>query len=284
MGWRGLTISFPAELQEPITATLYAHGCQGISEDDGHLTAYFLEDVSTQEVMAALSCFDGTTTEWQSIAEQDWQAGWKEGVGPFRVAGFLICPPWKSCTPVAGESLIILDPGAAFGAGEHETTRMMLTMLREWAGSHDGLGGRRLLDLGTGTGILSIAAHVLGIGDVTSVDVEQRAVDTARSNLALNGLSEKVALIHGGMADAGTGYDVILANIFLEVLIGAMPDAASALKPGGTLIISGLLKGQEDELIKAAKAAGFELHGVCEDGRWVGASFNSNAPSVPLLR
>jgi ribosomal protein L11 methyltransferase len=275
--WRELTISFPIESKEPITAVLYAHGCEGMSEEDGRIMAYFPEDVATDEVMDALTGFGNITTAWSGIAEQDWQAGWKEGVGPFRVAGLLICPPWKTCTPEAGETLITIDPGAAFGAGEHETTRMMLNMLREWADAQEGLSGKRLLDLGTGTGILSIAAHVLGVGDVTAADVEQRAVDTARVNLALNGLSDKVRLIHGGMSDAGTGYDVILANIFLEVLIEVMPEAARALKPGGTLILSGLLKGQEDEVIASARAAGLELYGVREDGRWVGALFTGGS-------
>jgi ribosomal protein L11 methyltransferase len=269
--WQEFVVAFPADIKEPLTAILFDLGCEGINEEDGMLTAYFPVQVSPEAVREALSAFEGVSSQNRLIEEQDWYAPWKEGFGPFRAAGLVICPPWKECALEQGERLLILDPGQAFGAGDHETTRTVLRMLRAWAESVPDLSGKRFLDLGTGTGILTVAAHIFGFRDITAVDVEERALDTAVRNFELNGIAGDVRLIHGGMENAGTGYDLIAANIFMEALIVIMPHAKSALVEGGTLIVSGLIKGQEQEVFKAAGDAGMEVVETAVLGKWVSA-------------
>ncbi len=234
-----LKISLPDNLREPVTAVLYDTGCEGIEEKDDALIAYFPDSVSLAEIKDALSGFDGLSFSNEAVEEKDWQAAWKERFECVRAAGFLICPPWKVQGPMPGEKLLLLDPGNAFGAGDHVTTLMVLKLLKKWADRQENLKenlmDKSLLDLGTGTGILAIGACLMGVGDVTAVDTDASSVEAAENNFALNGLSGKVRIIHGDIKAAGAGYDVVLANIFLEPLLELMHLISAVLKPGGTL-------------------------------------------------
>ncbi len=269
--WHEFKITCPDELKEALTGALFELGCTGTTEDGNTLTAYFPAGADKDAVAATLANFAGVSFTVTTVAEQDWYAGWKETIGPYREAGFLICPPWKQddCIPAPGERLILLDPGQAFGTGEHESTVNVLEMLGEWLDEHGDVSGKRLLDLGTGTGILSIAAYLHGVKDITAVDTEPKAVETAARNYALNGMTGKLRLLPGSIEEAGRGYDIILANIFQEVLLELMPDISSALNPGGVVILSGLLAGQDGRVIRAADIYGLGLIEKRARGDWV---------------
>jgi len=267
--WHEIKIKLPDEQKEPVSAVLFEYGCIGLTEEPGSLSAYFPEDADVGVVIGALNSFSGIIADANLILERDWQAEWKERFGPVRAAGLLICPPWKRCEPDTGEKLVLLDPGNAFGAGDHVTTLMVLGMLKDWCDGQEGLPDRKFLDLGTGTGILAIAARTFGVGDITAVDVDNSAVESAARNFALNGIVGKVKLMPGGIKEAGRGYDLIAANIFLEPLIEAMPLMAGALKPGGCAIVSGLLEGQEGMVFGAAGQAGLSLEKKATESGWV---------------
>jgi ribosomal protein L11 methyltransferase len=269
-----LKITLPDNLREPVTAVLYDKGCEGIEEKDDALIAYFPESADAAEIKDALSGFDGLSFSSEDVEEKDWQAEWKERFECVRAAGFLICPPWKApslpsplvgeggteCRERAGDKLLLLDPGNAFGAGDHVTTLTVLKLLKKWADRqvnlNENLKKKSLLDLGTGTGILAIGACLMGVGDVTAVDTDASSVEAAENNLALNGLAGKARIIHGDIRAAGAGYDIVLANIFLEPLLELMHSISAVLKPGGTLIISGLLEGQEEAVLQEADREG----------------------------
>ncbi|MBI5190126.1 MAG: 50S ribosomal protein L11 methyltransferase [Nitrospirae bacterium] len=272
MKWREFTVWFPEGFRESITGMLFDAGCIGTQDEDGLVRAYFDESVPVQGVVDSLSGIQGVTFEVSDMDDQDWYASWKEQFGPMRASGLLICPPWNVVDPAPGEKLLMLDPGQAFGAGDHVTTMMVLGMLHDWAQGRDGLAEARLLDLGTGTGILAIAAHMYGVGDVTAVDNVVPAIETAGRNLSLNGLVGSIKMLPGSIGEAGKGYDIILANIFQEVLLDLMPDMVAALKPGGVVIVSGLLEGQEDAVFAAAEKAGLRLASKKSDCGWVSAS------------
>ncbi len=271
--WNVLRVTLPEELKEPVEAVLYENGCIGITDEAGILTAYFPSDANTGTIIDALSVFDGVRAEAGVIEEQDWYASWKEQFVPFVAEGLVICPPWREYETKSGEKLLILDPGQAFGTGDHVTTRTMLRMLRSWIAGQANVSGKRLLDLGTGTGVLTIAAYLYGLRDITAVDIEHQAVETAARNFELNGLKDKIRLLEGRVDKAGTGYDIILANIFLEALLGVMPAMASALNPGGCLAVSGLLSGQEGAVMDAAKSLGLEQVEMAEETGWVSLRF-----------
>ena len=269
--WHEFKIVLPEAMKEPVTAVLFGLGCQGTSDGDGSIDAFFGSDVLVGDVEAALSGLDGVTFTHTVVEEQDWYAGWKQGFRPLHACGLLICPPWLEDKPAPGERLVVLDPGQAFGTGDHVTTMTVLTMLKEWAEAQGDVSGARLLDLGTGTGILSIAAFLFGVRDITAVDNERQAVETATRNFSLNGLTDKIKLLSGSITAAGGGYDIILANIFQEALLDVMPGAATALRAGGSIIVSGLLAGQEGAVIDAAGRVGLSLVEVRPGGGWVSA-------------
>jgi ribosomal protein L11 methyltransferase len=255
-----LKISLPDSLREPVTAVLYDKGCEGIEEKDDALIAYFPESADAAEIKDALSEFDGLSFSSEAVEEKDWQAAWKERFECVRAAGFLICPPWKVQEPMPGEELLLLDPGNAFGAGDHVTTLTVLKLLKKWADRREtlkeSLKDKSLLDLGTGTGILAIGACLMGVGYVTAVDTDASSVEAAENNFALNGLTGKARIMHGDIRAAGAGYDIVVANIFLEPLLELMHSISTVLKPGGTLIISGLLEGQEKAVLREADREG----------------------------
>jgi ribosomal protein L11 methyltransferase len=302
-----LKISLPDNLREPVTAVLYDMDCEGIEEKDDALIAYFPESANSAEIKDALSGFEGLSFSSEAVEEKDWQAAWKERFECVRAAGFLICPPWKvpslpsplvgeggtECRVRAGvgagllpgEKLLLLDPGNAFGAGDHVTTLTVLKLLKKWVDRQENLKEnlkkKSLLDLGTGTGILAIGACLIGVGNVTAVDTDASSVEAAENNFALNGLTGKARIIHGDIKDAGTGYDIVLANIFLEPLLELMHSISAVLKPGGTLIISGLLEGQEKAVLHEADRGGLLIvESIIENG-WFSATLTPTAGHVP---
>lgn len=275
--WREYIIRHPEGLADALSGVLFGLGCEGITEEEGAVRAYFPEDADTSAIDEAISAFEGVESSHRVVEDQDWYAGWKEGIGPFSVHGLYICPPWKAedCHPGPGEKLVMMDPGEAFGTGDHESTVMVIGLLKGWAETQDGIEGKRILDLGTGTGILSIAAYLYGVKDITAVDVEQKAVETAGRNFALNGMVGKVRMMPGSINEAGRGYDLILANIFQEVLLELMPGISSALNPGGKVVVSGLLIGQEEKVLDAVARSGMKLDRTKTSNGWVSLTLSA---------
>ena len=267
--WTEIKIHLLEELKEPVTAVLYSHDCQGITEEPGLLTAYFSEGADAARIKEAVEGFEGVKAETNRIEEQDWYASWKQTFRPVHAAGLTICPPWSKCGPDKGERLLIIDPGQAFGTGDHITTATVLTLLIEWAKGQPELSKKRLLDLGTGSGILSIAAVFFGLKDIVAVDNEVKAIETAKENFRLNGVEGLIDLRLGNIGMAGKGYDFIAANIFRDVLMEVMPLAAQALNPGGLMAASGMMEGQEVDVIKKAEECGLETLRIIPGAGWV---------------
>lgn len=273
--WHEFKIKLHEEMKEPVVAALYELGCQGITEVDGELSAYFQSDVNPERVTASLSAFYGVESGYEAVPEQDWYASWKENFKPFHAEGIMICPPWEDCNAGPDEKKMILDPGQAFGTGDHVTTSTVLGMLRSWAETPQDIPAKRFLDLGTGTGVLSIAAALYGVVDITAVDVEDDAIHTAARNISLNNMSERISLIHGSIKEAGRGYDFIAANIFQEVLLDLISDIAAALNKNGKVAVSGLLSGQDEKVIQAARSSGLEVEEVVPGSGWVSILFRN---------
>ena len=273
-----LRINLPEDLREQVLALLYDGGCEGVEEFDqsllakdyeqldGSMLAYFPDGADISALEATLAGIPGLTSERETYEVKDWQAAWKESFGCVRASGLLICPPWKEAKPAADETLVLLDPGNAFGAGDHVTTVMVIEAIREFAAGHG--AGKRFLDLGTGTGILALAAALYGFGEIVAVDIEPPAADAARKNFALNGMEGRAKILAGTIADAGQGYDLIAANIHLDPLVSAMPEIAAALNPGGQLIASGILDPQAGELFVAAGKVGLIYAGGDAKNGW----------------
>lgn len=228
----------------------------------------------------------------RTMAEEDWANAWKQHYQVLRVGRrTVIVPSWLEHTAAPGELVLQLDPGMAFGTGLHPTTQLCLALLEEYV-----FPGRRVLDLGTGSGILAIAAAKLGAGPVLALDNDPLAVAVAYENVACNGVADQVAVAEGSLglgqamghwlsgdfaeeqvdrhaAKAEIGaepqFDLIVANLIAKVLILLAEDLAAALAPGGFLISSGIIIDREDAVALALAAAGLTQLERRREGEWV---------------
>lgn len=235
---------------------------------------FYLEDNETGfaklgELRIALSNFKHSHTEYGTLlmtmenrANEDWENNWKQFYKPMEIGNrLLVIPSWEE--PKDTERVkLILNPGLTFGTGSHATTRLCLTALESRI--H---GGEKVLDLGCGSGILSIAALKLGADTAYACDIDDKVLDTTKENATLN----EIDLTHYtvGIGDIltdqtlqkqiGTGYDVVLANIVSDVIIGLAPAVRSLLKEDGVFICSGIIDDRADEVAGALRAAGLTI-------------------------
>lgn len=198
------------------------------------------------------------------IEEEDWGKSWKEHFKPFAIVpGLVIAPTWEEYRPAKGEKVITMDPGMAFGTGHHATTSLSLDFIRETLSEH---GGVRLLDVGTGTGILGMAAVLYGAEEVLGIDNDPEAVSAAEENVRRNSLQDHMQISLTPLSSLDEPYEIVVANIVHDVLISMSDDLVRLTTDGGTLILSGLLTGEQvANIINVFTAKGCHLSG--KDGR-----------------
>lgn len=202
------------------------------------------------------------------VEEEDWATAWKAYFKPLRVGrGLVVRPAWEAYDPEPGDVVLDLDPGMAFGTGAHATTRLCLAALERKLQR-----GRAVLDLGTGSGILAIAAAKLGAEAVLALDTDPIAVTAAQRNVALNGLSDKITLAQGSLDHPAVERfgpaDLIVANITAASLLDLAPGIVAALRPGGVLILSGVLAERQGEVSARFGALGCSLEDAEQDEDW----------------
>ncbi len=196
------------------------------------------------------------------LHDRDWHAAWRESLRPMRIGPRLwICPSWLE--PPEPEAVnLVLDPGMAFGTGSHETTALCLEWLQEWPG----LPGASVIDYGCGSGILAIAALLLGAGEARAVDIDRTALAVTRDNARANAVAER--LITGGVDLELEPAHLLMANILAGPLMELAPRFAPLVRPGGHLLLSGLLTGQAAEVASHYREA-FEMEPPVARGEWV---------------
>jgi len=199
------------------------------------------------------------------LPEEDWQSGWKQYYKPIHVGRLVVVPMWEDYTATQGETVMKIDPGMAFGTGAHETTRLCLKALTQVD-----LAGKSLLDVGCGSGILSIGGVLLGAKDAFGCDIDQLAVEVAKRNAALNGLMERTAYAAGDLLSVVHGqYPIVVANIVADVILTLLKDLHRVLLPGGLFVASGIIDTRKDELLDGIRAAGLTVLSVEEERGWV---------------
>ena len=203
------------------------------------------------------------TIETEGVEQDDWQNGWRKYYHPMEIGTRLaIVPSWQEYD--TNRVKLILDPGLAFGTGGHETTSLCLETLDEKI-----TGGERVLDIGTGSGILAIAALKLGAASAEGVDIDPVAVRTAGENAALNGVADKLTVLVGDLSDKASGqYDVVVANIVANAIISLSPAVPALMKPHGYFIASGIIDTRKDEVVAALNAAGLKVQAIREKRGW----------------
>lgn len=210
--------------------------------------------------------------EIKSVKEEDWANNWKQYFKPLKVGEkLLVKPSWEEYDGSDSRTILEIDPASSFGTGQHNTTKLCLELLEKAV-----KGGERILDLGCGSGILSIGGILLGANEATAVDIEENAVATALENAVKNNISmEKYHAYCGDIISntdlrekIGSGYDIITANIVADVLIAMSTLFRSFLKPESILIISGIITERKSEVVDAVVEAGFEVIEEAEGDGW----------------
>ncbi len=207
--------------------------------------------------------------ELVGVNEEDWANSWKQYYKPLKIGErIVICPAWERYEPAEGELVIRMDPGMAFGTGTHETTRLVIRLLEKYTQA-----GCRMLDVGTGTGILAICAARLGAETCRAYDIDPTAVRVARENIKDSGLANvtcdqsdllKQVSLEGGQ------YDLICANIVADIIIRMTPDVGQYLKDDGVLLASGIIAERCDDVIACFEQHGFEIVECLTDNGWCG--------------
>lgn len=295
--WHALELEIAKAAEQAVTPQLWNAGTTGIevSEDTPDrlsLRAYFdtapdAEKLRT-EIERALGFMGLPVTALQkfealTVADQDWLAEWKKGYEPMEIgARLLVTPSWKRAQVDATERLLIqIDPGMAFGTGTHETTRGCLELLEKYwppkANAPALPALPTLLDVGTGTGILAIAALKLcPAATVIGFDVDPEAITVAEENAAINGVSEVLTLEVNKLSSyRGQEFDVVLANLTADVITDLAPNFTHVIKGQGTLIVSGILREQGDDVLSLLARCSFDLLESKPDGEWVSFALRS---------
>ena len=297
--WQELTITVSREAEEAVSNILIDLGSQGVAIDDSAdylgeagpfgevlpqveqlntvgITAYYPEtanlEMIRQEVkerLAQLRDFGleigKTQLTTQQLAEEDWADNWKKYFEPARITYDLtIVPSWTDYEAGPSEKVIKLDPGMAFGTGTHPTTKMSLFALEQVLRN-----GEIVLDVGTGSGVLSIASSLLGAKEIFAYDLDDVAVRVAQENIALNAGTENIHVAAGDLLKGvDIEADVIVANILADILVNLTDDAYRLLKDEGYLIMSGIISEKWNLVRESAEAAGFFLETHMIQGEW----------------
>ncbi len=209
------------------------------------------------------------TLETIPLDEEDWANNWKQYYKPVKIGERLvIVPEWEEYAAAPEEVTVTMDPGMAFGTGTHETTRLCATLLEAHMET-----GSRVLDIGTGSGILAICASELGAASVDAFDIDPMAVRVAQENVARNGCNNVRVAQSDLLAAVTDCYDLAVANITADILIRMAPDAARVVRPGGLLAVSGVIDDQTERVKAAMRDGGFECREEMHDRDWAGLLF-----------
>ncbi|ACV63959.1 ribosomal protein L11 methyltransferase [Desulfofarcimen acetoxidans DSM 771] len=222
-----------------------------------------------RQALADLPLREKPELSTRELPETDWATAWQAYYKPVEVGRKLVVKPSWEDYQGSGERLIIeLDPGMAFGSGTHATTVMCMELLEEYLRPGD-----RVIDVGTGSGILAVTAAKLGAGSVRAVDNDPVAVRVALENAELNGVTDKVEVLESDLlamlAQGAAPADLLAANIIADVIIKLAADAARFLVPGGRFIASGIIKDRDKDVRTAINKAGFTVREIKRDGEWV---------------
>jgi ribosomal protein L11 methyltransferase len=264
-GWVTVRV-FPGSHRDAVPPALFAAGVQGIQElADSFVTHVHGQSVANEVVCAVTALGEDVRVETEPTPNVDWSQQWKQSIGIQRLGALTVAPPW-----LAGDldpaRTIIIDPGMAFGTGEHATTRGVIRLLQSIARPGDVVA-----DLGAGSAVLSIAAAKLGAGRVVAIELDPDAIGNANENVTRNDVADRVTVIEG---DAGAllalvaPFNVITANIISSALVELLPTMRSALARDGHAILSGILSSERDAMLLALSSDWRVMDEDTEDAWW----------------
>lgn len=276
MSWFALDVTLTARAREAVEYALMEAGALGteLAEEGGEfavVAGYFDSLPEIERVRAALfdalrvyglASSDVRELKPREVVERDWLAEWKKSWRPTKVGRFVVAPPWSEVAEDHGRVVIRVEPGMAFGTGTHETTRLCLAAIEKH------FHGGSFLDVGTGTGVLAIAAAKLdSAARIEACDTDALAVEVAEENAHLNGVGGRIKFWVGTVDEAIASADVVCANLTADVILSFLPALLGATC--GRLILSGILDTQAEQVRERLHELGIERCEVTRDGEWI---------------
>ena len=317
MKWKKFTLKTLAEAEDIVIATLAEAGIEGVEIEDkvpltekdkeqmfvdilpdepdndgiAYLNFYLEEDADVDAILPSVQEALEELRQFMDIGEasiaasetedKDWINNWKQYFKQFYVDDLLIIPSWEEIKPEDQDRPVIhIDPGTAFGTGMHETTQLCIRQLKKYVKPGD-----EILDVGCGSGILSIAAVKFGAGHAVMTDLDPCAITATKENMEVNGIGEaQYDVMIGNLIDDKAvqdqvgyeKYDIVAANILADVLVPLTPVIIHQMKKGGIYITSGIIDEKETVVVEAVKAAGLEVVEVNHQGEWVSVTARKN--------
>ena len=269
--WYALDVELEPAAREAVEYALMEAGALGTETTDNIVTGYFGEIPDRERVRAelfeALRIYELPSSSVRDmsvreIEERDWLGEWKQSWQPVETGRFIIAPPWSDITDRGDRLIVRIEPGMAFGTGAHETTRLCLDAIQKH------FSGGSFLDVGTGTGILAIAAAKLfPEARVEACDTDEAAVAIARENAAANGVAEQINFRVGTVDDSTASADLVCANLTADVITQMLPTLVSL--SCGKLILTGILETQIEMVQSGLHACGIDDFEITQDGEWV---------------
>ena len=280
LGSKGVMIEDPSDFhlqgQDPLAWDYMEKEVFDFGHEDVRVIGYFSseEDINEKiseiekrlDYVKSLDLDTGTLEIFKKeVKQENWENEWKKYFNVQKVSNSIVIKPsWEEYTPKAGEKIIDIDPGMAFGTGTHETTRMCINAIEKYMKKGDSL-----IDIGCGSGILSIAAAHLGAQKVVAVDLDRLAVKVSKENVELNGFSNTIDVRYGDLTDViDEKADVIVANIIADIIAKLSENIADFMKDGGYFISSGIINDKKDFVVSKLKENNFEIVEEKNDGEW----------------
>lgn len=282
MDWTELVVETTNEAIDAVTNILMENEAGGVQIDDDDLNdvriiTYFPANVNVAEKVPELEMqikglsrfgIDSgkATVKLSDVNDDSWRDVWKKYYHPVRITRYLtIVPSWEDYQPEnADEKVIRLDPGRAFGTGTHPTTRLALLALEK-----EIRGSESMIDVGTGSGVLSIAAKYLGAGEIDAYDIDDEAIKATKENVALNPIAQDINIGTNSLLDGiSKKVDLIVANILAEIIVPLIPQAKECLNPGGKFITSGIINDKKDLIVNELTKHGFVIDEILNQKDW----------------
>jgi ribosomal protein L11 methyltransferase len=270
-GW-AIDVRTSPEQREAAGAWLVSLTGQAVEErDDGTFVTFASDEPAADALIAALEARVGpVTADRRPLELVDWSVRWRDGLGPRRFGRLTVVPSWLPEAAEPAATTVVLDPETAFGSGEHGSTRAALALLERHLQPGD-----RVIDLGSGSGILTIAAAKLGAARAVGIEIDGEANEVAVRNAARNGVADRVEFLTGDAADIAPllgSVDLLLSNILRTVNVLLFPAIRAALRPGGLAIFSGMERAEAEEFRPALRDAGFAVRDEAIDADWWAAA------------
>lgn len=268
MSWCAVDVRSPGNARAAVASWLVGQTGQAVEErEDGTLVGFSESEATAHSLLRALHAEFGSDVECAArpLPDVDWNARWKDGLGPRRIGRLLVTPTWTA-PPVADCPTVVIDPESAFGTGEHGSTRAALTLLERHLRPGD-----RVIDLGSGSGILAIAAVKLGAAQATGIEIDDESDPIATANARRNAVEERVRFVTGDAAVLAPllgPAEIVISNILRSVNLALLPSIRAALAPGGLAIFAGMEVPERELFLPAMRDAGFDTADEAVDEGW----------------